>query len=90
MVVPEPREKSYNGPRIIDKFAKAWGSTIFDTLVSLIAMDVVRLDWQFTKLINAAEQYDITIATAQHEITEGDDADIGVYRGKGYPKYEAL
>lgn len=90
MTIPEPREKSYNTPRLINKFAKAWGATIFDTLIQLIKDDVVRLEWGYKKLLAHAERYDITLAMAQHEIVEGDDADIGTYPGKGYPTYKAL
>ena len=90
IVVPAPNVRSYNTPSLVNKFSKAWGATIFDTLRELIKMDVVRLEWQFKKLMNLAQQYDVTIATAQHEIVEGDDADIGVYKGRGYPSYERI
>jgi hypothetical protein len=37
-----------------------------------------------------AQKHDVTLVTAQHEITEGDEAHIGVFPGKGYPTYEEV
>lgn len=88
--VPSPKKRSYNTPALINKFSEAWGATIFDTLVALIKMDVVRLSWQWKKLDNAADQYDITLRIAKHEITDGDDADVGVIPDVGYPQYKPV
>ena len=88
--VPEPNARSYNTPRIIRSFAEAIKGSSWDAFVMLWRRDAVRIEWQFKKLLAAANQFDVTIATAQHEITEGDDADIGVYPKKGYPTYKPV
>jgi len=90
VVIPVKNERSYNTPRIIKKFAEAIGGTPWQAFVMLLRGDVVRLEWQFKKLLAAAQTYDLTIATAQHEIVEGDDADIGVFPATSYPKYEPI
>ena len=88
--VPEPNAFSYNTPKIIRSFAKAIKGTSWDAFVMLWRRDVVRLEWQYKKLLSAAREHDVSLTTAQHEITEGDDEDIGVYPKKGYPSYAAV
>ena len=88
--VPAPNARSYNTPRLVKKFADALEVTFWDAFVWLFNRDVVRLEWQFKKLLSAANEADVTLATAHHEITDGDDADIGVFKKKGYPSYERV
>ena len=88
--VPSPNDRSYNTPRLVKKFADAMGTTAWAAFVWLYNKDVVRLSWQFQKLLSAANEADVTITTAHHEIVDGDDADIGVFKKKGYPSYERV
>jgi len=47
-------------------------------LQDLIAFDAVRLQWQWTGLQKAANEWDVTLAVAKHEISDGDpDALVG-------------
>lgn len=88
--VPAPNARSYNTPRLVKKFADALEVTFWEAFVWLFKRDVVRLEWQFKKLLSAASEADVTLASAHHEITDGDDADIGVFKKKGYPSYERV
>lgn len=90
VVVPVKNERSYNTPRLIRKFAEKIGGSSWDAFVMLWKGDVIRLEWQYKKLLAAAHRHDVTVATAQHEIIEGDDADIGVFPATGYPRYESV
>jgi len=50
----------------------------YDALPELVADDVVRVGWQWTKLRDAAYKADVTLSVAQHEIDDGDpDALVG-------------
>ena len=51
IVVPVRNERSYNTPRIIKAFAHAIGGTPWQAFVMLMRGDVVRLEWQFKKLV---------------------------------------
>lgn len=90
IVVPSPNKRSYNTPRLVQKFAEAMGGSAWNAFVWLYQNDVIRLSWQFTKLQRAAAKWNVTLTTAQQEIGDGDEADIGVWKGKGYPSYERV
>ena len=62
-------KRSYNTRRLFDVFARE-GHNIAD----LIDRDVVRVDWQWTKLRNLAIAEDIGLRIAGHELTD-DEAD---------------
>lgn len=83
-------KRSYNSPRLVQKFSLASDESLFDTIMLLIHEDALRFDWQWTNLEKAAAKYKVTLVTAQQEITDGDDADIGVYWRSGYPSYKKV
>lgn len=65
-------KRSYNTSGLLAAFGG------FDSLPRLVADDVVRLQWQWTKLRREAERDDVTLSVAQHEIADGDpDALVG-------------
>jgi hypothetical protein len=80
--------RTFNHANIIKKFADARDTSMLAALAYLISNDAVRLNWQISKLKPLIRIDNITIETAQHEITEGDSADIGEVWGLGYPTYE--
>lgn len=65
-------KRSYNTSGLLSAFGG------LDALPRLVADDVVRLNWQWTKLRREAERDDVTLSVAQHEIDDGDpDALVG-------------
>lgn len=81
-------KRSFNHVTIIRKFAESRDTSMLAALAYLILNDAVRLQWQISKLKPLIRIDNISIETAQHEITEGDSADIGEVWGLGYPTYE--
>ena len=70
-------KRSYNTNGILAAFTHALGSGR-DALAELYADGAVRLQWQWTKLQAAADEYDVTWSVAKHEIEDGDpDALVG-------------
>ena len=78
--------RSYNTNSLLARFADALpgGQSPAGALQRLLERDVVRLQWRWTDLQKAAEQDDVTLRVANHEITDGDpDADVGaVWSGR--------
>lgn len=72
-------DRSYNTPSLLAKIATALGDRpLIDVLQFLVNSDVLRLTWRWTSLKRLAEELDLTLSIAKHEITDGDvDADIG-------------
>ena len=65
-------KRSYNTNGLIAAFG---GPANLDLLLK---HDAVRLHWQWTKLQAAADAFDVTLAVAKHEISDGDpDALVG-------------
>jgi hypothetical protein len=69
--------RSYNNPRLILKAAEALKAKPLKAMAMLVAADVLKLNWQWKKLQQFVAENDITIQIAQHEISEGDEADVG-------------
>jgi len=82
--------RSYNTPRLVKAFADALGEPLWQTFVWLYRKDVIRLSWQQTNLERAAAETGIPLTEAQHEITDGDDADVGVNWKSAYPSYKRV
>lgn len=82
--------RSYNTARLVQKFSLASGESLFDTIMLLLREKAFRLEWRFTNLERAAAKYGVVLVTAQQEISDGDDADIGVYWKSGYPSYKPV
>lgn len=65
-------KRSYNTSGLLALFGG------YSELPRLVARDVVRIDWQWSKLRRELEQADLPLTVAQHEITDGDpDALVG-------------
>lgn len=64
-------KRSYNTSGLLSAFGG------YSALPTLVAQDVVRIEWQWTKLQRAAQQFDVTLIVAQHEIDDGDEALVG-------------
>jgi len=79
---------SYNTQGILAAFLGEWEGTLAELLVFLIHRDVLRPDWQLTKLRNLATEMGVSLTTAGKEIEDGDNkAQIGKIKGKAYPKF---
>lgn len=83
-------ERSYNAPRILAKFADATGLSMLETIGLLQNEGVIEITFGYKKLLAAAVEHDVTLATAQHEIRPGDDADIGKVWKDDYPSYQRI
>lgn len=81
-------ERSYNFPSIITKVADALGVSLLAALRYLIDNGAVELTWKISKLRPIIREQHLDITTVQHEIQEGEDADIGENWVNGYPSYE--
>jgi hypothetical protein len=81
---------SYNTPKLIRSFAEAMGISSWDAFVQLWRSDVVRISWQQSNLERAAAKHRVTLTTAPHEITEGEDAHVGTYWVDGYASYKRV
>jgi len=88
--VPEPNDRSYNTPRLVQKFAQASGESLFDTILLLLREDVIRLSWQWKNLERFTRRLGLSLTIASCEIVDGDDADVGVFPKKGYPSYKRV
>lgn len=82
--------RSYNNMSLIVKFADAMNVTVMQAMGQLIASKALRLSWQWTALKKEANEYNVTLAVAHHEILDGDEADVGEVWVDDYPKYERL
>lgn len=85
--------RSYNTSHLLLLFHNAMRSrgSLTRTLRTLLDLGVIKITWQYTKLMEVADQYNITLRVAKHEIQDGDpDADIGELWGRGYPSYEPI
>jgi hypothetical protein len=90
IVVPSPNERNYNTPRLLQKFSRALDVSMAHTIVWLMQAGALKITWGWQKLEGVARQLDVTLGIASHEIVHGEDADVGVYPKKGYPKYEEV
>lgn len=90
VVIPRQAERSYNTGRLVTKVAEAKGISPLRAITYLINADILRVNWQFTKLKQLMNELDLPLTTVPHEITDGDNADIGEVWGDGYPKYELI
>lgn len=61
-----------------------------DVIAYLVKHKVIKLSWSWTNLKKLAEQLDLPLTVAQHEITEGDEADVGEVWGWGTPSYKGI
>lgn len=79
LVTVRRASRSYNTQGLLAKFANATGSgSPLEAIRRLIDSGALRLTWSYRKLLKAAADFDVTIATAKHEIEDGDpEADIG-------------
>ena len=83
--------KTYNTSSLLAKFMRAYNLDPLTTLLRLIDMDVVRLSWQYKKLLAAVEASHISLTTTNNEIEDGDpNIDIGKVWKNGYPRYVAI
>lgn len=91
-VVERRREakRSYNNASLLMKFAEALRMTPIQTIGYLVNNNIVSLTWSITNLRNAARDLDVSMTVAQHEITDGDEADIGEVWVDGYPSYKRI
>ena len=69
--------RSYNPSAIFASFSKALNMDPMSVVMLLIDSDVIRLDWQWSKLKNLARVRDVTLTIAQHEVTDGEVDDEG-------------
>ncbi|MEN8233751.1 MAG: hypothetical protein ABFR89_02370 [Actinomycetota bacterium] len=90
IVVPAPNKRSFNTPRLVAKFSRATGESLFDTIMLLLREKALSISWTWTNLERVADKYDVSLTIARHEITDGDDADVGVVKGRGTPSYEPV
>ena len=80
-------KKTYNTHSLFIKFMDAWETTPFDMIRRLVDMDVIRLGWQYKKLIKAARDNKVNLITSNNEVLDGDEHDIGRVWKDGYPNY---
>lgn len=64
-------KRSYNTNGLLAAFTRP-GESPNDTLKALLDADVVRLAWRWTDLQNLANDLDVTLSVAKHEIADGD------------------
>lgn len=63
------------------------GGYVPETLMRLVAKGVVKLSWQWRKLQKEADEQNMTLAIAKHEVADGDEAHVGeVWSTKLEPK----
>lgn len=72
-------ERSYNTQRLFGAFMEAGvGYNDFGNLIQeLMARDVIRLSWQWTKMRNLAIKEDIGLRIAGHEVESGEADHVG-------------
>lgn len=66
LVESRTAKRSYNTSGLLSQFGG------FEALPRLVARDVIRISWQWSKLRRELEQADLPLTLAQHEITDGD------------------
>ena len=66
--------RSYNDSALLQSF---WQGDLNETLHELMAADVVRLSWQWSKLERLADQCDVSLRIAKHEVSDGDEEHVG-------------
>lgn len=79
--------KSYDTPGLIAKFMDVYGLSPLQTLQTLIHEGILDLNWKWTPLQNAVKEHGLDLRVVNHEIEEGDDADVGRVWFEGYRKY---
>ena len=82
--------KTYNMDSLLAKFILAWGVGPLDVLRRLVEMDVIRLSWQYKKLLAAARTAQVNLITSHNEVSDGDEHDIGRVWKDGYPSYKGI
>lgn len=89
LVATTKTSRSYNTPALLAAFTPE-GGRLSDTVAQLVANDVVRLQWQYSKLKRAAYDAGLVLLPAPWEIEDGavtDDGDpihIGEVRDTRY------
>ena len=66
--------RSYNDSALLQSF---WQGDLNETLHELMAADVVRLSWQWSKLERLADRRDVSLRIAKHEVSDGDEEHVG-------------
>ena len=82
--------KTYNTDSLLMKFMAAWKMSPLDVIRQLIAHDVIRLSWQYEKLLVAARFAGVNLITSNSEVSDGDECDIGRIWKAGYPSYVGI
>jgi hypothetical protein len=80
-------DKTYNTPGLITKFMDVYGMAPLQVLQHLVHEGVVELKWKWKPLEKAIKEHGLDLRTVNHEIEEGDDADVGRVWFEGYRKY---
>ncbi len=90
MVRNRQAKRSYNTPQIVNKFANAMKVSMFEAIIYLMKEGALKFSWQWLSLQRAAANQDVTLVTANHEIEEGDEEDMGVVWSWTTPRYERI
>ena len=81
-------KKTYNTHSLLAKFTMAWEAKPLEVIRRLVEMDVIRLSWQYKKLLAAARTAQVNLVTSNNEVLDGDVMiDIGRVWKNGYPSY---
>jgi len=60
-------------------------------LIFLLNRDVIRLNWQWSKLTKLVKEHNLDLKVARHEITDGDpEYDMGEWWTAASPSYEVV
>ena len=82
--------KTYNMHSLLTKFMQAWEAKPLEVIRRLVEMDVIRLSWQYKKLLAAARTAQVNLITSHNEVSDGDEHDIGRVWKDGYPSYKGI
>lgn len=82
--------RSFNTPRLITRFADVQGVSPLAALTYLVQLDVVRINWQWTKLKDLMSELEMAVTVQPSEIVHGDDADVGEVWKDTAPQYNKV
>lgn len=84
-------KRSYNTSRLLALFTRVVGPNPMHALLWLIERGVVKMSWSWKNLQAVADELDLELTVAKHEITDGDlTADVGEVWGWGTPSYKGI
>lgn len=81
---------TYNTPLLLKTISEALGLSFTKTLGYLMHRNIITIGWRYKALDALLDEKNITITTARHDVTDGDDEHMGRWMKPDYPRYEAI